>query len=264
MKKNLSLLLLLIVTVAFIADDANKKLNGAYQRNSYKFGDMKDWEIQKDQKITKIFADGYWITFYYDDKRPGIKIFSGAGGGTYTLKNNKYQETLDFYSWDSTAVGKTFELDYEVTNSSFKQFGFMNSEKYQNYAVNEKFDRISASSPLKNKKLEGVWEMTEGTWGGESRYGVGKYKDAKMVVIFQYPKMALAYYFPKTKTFDGAGLYSYQFDGKIFTEANEAYSWDENHIGTSNDFLIKFEGKTLTKTSSINKGYKEVYKKISK
>jgi hypothetical protein len=203
------------------------------------------------------------MSFFYDDKRPGNKIFNGAGGGTYKLKNGKYQETVDFYSWDSTAVGKTFELDYEVNKASFKQFGFMNSEKYQNYAVNEKFDRFTSTAPLKNKKLEGVWEMTEGTWGGESHFEVGKYKDTKMVVIFQYPKMALAYYFPKTKTFDGAGLYSYPFDGKKITETNEAYSWDEKHVGTSNDFTITFGENTLTKTSYTIKGFKEVYKRIN-
>ena len=126
----------------------------------------------------------------------------------------------------------------------------------------EKFERIIGQEALKNKKLEGVWEMTEGTWGGENRFGAGKYKDAKMVVIFQYPKMALAYFFPKTNTFDGAGLYTYQFDGKTFTETNEAYSWDEKHVGTRNNFNIKFDGNSFTKTSLTNKGFKEVYKKI--
>lgn len=265
MKKNLGLILLLIVVAAFIPYNATKKLNGAFQRNSYKSGDMKDWELQKEQKVAKIFADGYWMVFFYDDKRQGNKLFNGAGGGTYSLLNNgKYNESLDYYSWDSTAVGKTYSFNYKVNTKAFQQYGFIDSEKYQNYAINEKFDRIIGEEQLKNKDLEGVWEMTEGTWGGESRFGVGKYKDAKMVVIFQYPKMALAYYFPKTKTFDGAGLYTYQFDGKTFTETNEAYSWDEKHVGTRNDFMIKFDGNTLTKTSSTNKGYREVYKKISK
>lgn len=264
MKNILSLVFLLLFSVAFLADDPSNKINGAFERTSYKFGDMKEWGEDKDRKVVKIFRDGFWMVFYYDDHRPGKKLFDGAGGGTYQLVNGNYIEGHDFYSWDSTHVGQKVQLKYKIDANGFEQFGKINSEKYKNFQINEKLNRIKSTESLRNIALEGVWEMTEGTWGGESRFGVGKYKDAKMVVIYQYPKMALAYYFPKTKTFDGAGLYSYQFDGKTFTETNEAYSWDEKHVGESNDFMIKFDGNTFTKTSSTNKGYKEVYKKISK
>ncbi|MBK6976004.1 MAG: hypothetical protein IPH28_01865 [Cytophagaceae bacterium] len=262
MRKFVISVTILFLLFAFKNDDSITEINGAFLRKEFRFGDMKQWSQDQDRKVVKIFRDGYWMTFFYDDRRPNRKIFDGAGGGTYHLKDGKYVEKIDFYPWDSTAVGTEISLNYSVNEKGFQQFGKMNSEKYPNYDVNEKFERIIGQEALKNKKLEGVWEMTEGTWGGENRFGAGKYKDAKMVVIFQYPKMALAYFFPKTKTFDGAGLYTYQFDGKTFTETNEAYSWDEKHVGTRNNFNIKFDGNTFTKTSLTNKGFKEVYKKI--
>jgi hypothetical protein len=224
---------------------------------------MKDWELQKEQKVAKIFADGYWMVFFYDDKRQGNKLFNGAGGGTYSLlKNGKYNESLDYYSWDSTAVGKTYSFDYKVNTKAFKQYGFIDSEKYQHYAINEKFDRIIGKEQLKNNDLEGVWEMTEGTWGGKDKFGEGNLKNITARMIFQYPNMSTAQFSKEKKEFSGADLFSYQFDGTTFDQYCEAHSWDSSKVGTSRKFKIVVNGDSFTKTSDTWPGFKEVFKRI--
>lgn len=247
---------------AFIEKEPVSKLNGAYIRSEFKFGDMTEWGKDKDRKVVKIFRDGYYMVFYYDDHRPNRRLFDGAGGGTYEIIDGKYHEGHDFYSWDSTHVGQVTIMDYKVDANGYEQYGKINTAKYKDYQVTEKLSRIIPNEPLKNSQLEGVWEMTAGTWGGESKFGEGKYKGATARMIFQYPKMAVAFYNPKTKVFHGAGIYTYQFDGKNFTEYNEGYSWDSTHVGTTGKFLIKTDGKTFTKTSKSRPGFKEVFKRI--
>ena len=176
MRKIVSLFVLSILFLALKKDEPVSKINGAFQRKEYRFGNMKNWESDKLRKVLKIFSNGYWMVFFYDDHRPGRKIFDGAGGGTYQLKDGKYIENGDFYPWDPSSVGGQTYLKYTIKKGGFQQFGKMNSEKYPNYEVNENFERIFADEPLKNKALEGVWEMTEGTWGGVNKFGEGKYK----------------------------------------------------------------------------------------
>ncbi len=45
---------------------------------------------------------------------PMSKEFFGTGGGTYTLKNGKYTETIEYFPRDSTRVGVSLTFDAEV------------------------------------------------------------------------------------------------------------------------------------------------------
>ncbi|HEY0680668.1 MAG TPA: hypothetical protein VGD17_20455 [Chitinophagaceae bacterium] len=173
------------------------------------------------QTVLKIFKDGYWIAaFFGDPARP----FYGSGGGSFTVKNGKYVEKLDFYSWDSTAVGDVYTFDYTLNKDRYTQEGYMDSEKYKNYLIKEKFEKLNVREPLKNSQLEGVWFMRSGEWG-KDKLGEGIYKDVKVIKIFSYPRFAFAYYNDKTKSFVGAGGGTYQFDGTTLTENIEYWSW---------------------------------------
>ena len=215
----------LLLLTAFVTDEPVGKLNGAFRQTRFKFGNMTDWKPRDSTTVVKVFRDGYWLGAYFDDKRKGRRSFDGACGGTYELKNGKYLETIGFYSWDSTAVGKVFDFSYKISPAQYGQYGVMNSEKYKNYPINEDFEPVKTSEPLKNNGLEGVWFMQEGYWGGSSRFGEGKYKGFQVVKIFSYPMVVYAYYNPTTRKFDGAGGCRYQFDGKTLTETNEFWSW---------------------------------------
>ncbi len=231
--KQLLIFLFLMPALAFESDEPVGKLNGAFRQTKNKYGNMTEWKTRDSVTVIKVFRDGYWFGAFYDDKRQGRyderntgpASFNGACGGTYELKNGKYAEKVGFYSWDSTAVGNEFLFDYKISPKQYEQFGMMNSDKYKNYPINEVCERITATEPLKNNGLEGVWFMKEGYWGGQSRFGEGNYKDFEVVKIFSYPMVVYAYYNPKTNQFDGAGGAMYQFDGKTLTETNEFWSW---------------------------------------
>lgn len=254
--KKVGFLLILGMLCAFVADEPVSKLNGAYRQTRYKFGKMTKWQNRDSVRVIKVFKDGYWFSGWYADKRRGSKPFDGVGGGTYELKNGKYHEKIDYYSWDSTAVGKVLPMDYQVDRKAFKQTGFLNSEKYKNYEVSEVDERISPKEPLKNRELEGVWLMQEGTWGNTS-LGKGKYKGIKVVKIFSYPLVVYAYYNPKTRQFNGAGAGKYQYDGKTLTETNEFFSWDMTQTGVKNNFKVTKQGDKY-----IQEGWKGTLREV--
>ena len=240
MKKALIFSLLLFNLTALTRDEPVSKLNGAYRQVRYKYGPMKDWQSRDSVTVVKVFRDGYWMAAFYDDHRRGRSPFDGVGGGTYQLKDGKYVETLSYYSWDSTAVGKVYSFKYTLDQKQYEQYGVIDSDKYPNYPINEVMERVTAAEPLKDSSLEGVWFMKEGYWGGKNRFGEGKYKDFQVVKIFAYPMVVYAYYNPRTRQFDGAGGAMYQYDGQTLTETNEFWSWqaDGQRKGRKEQFKI--------------------------
>lgn len=49
--------------------------------------------------------------------------FSGTGGGTYTTKDGKYTENIEFFSRDVTRVGASLEFDYELKDNEWHHSG---------------------------------------------------------------------------------------------------------------------------------------------
>jgi len=264
MTRQLLLILLTALLLAFAADEPVQKLNGAFRQTKNKYGAMTEWKLRDSSTVVKVFQNGYWLSASFDDKRAGRPSFNGACGGTYALKDGKYVETVSFYSWDSTAVGNAFSFEYRISPKQYEQYGMMNSGKYKNYPINEISERITAAEPLKNNALEGVWFMKEGYWGGTSRFGEGKYKDFEVVKIFSYPMVVYAYYNPTTKKFDGAGGCRYQFDGKTLTETNEFWSWRPDGLrkGKVQQHQISLENGQFTQQGWEGK-LREVYAKAA-
>lgn len=54
---------------------------------------------------------------------PETKQFSGTGGGTYTLKDGKYTETIEFFSRDNSRVGKSLTFDNKLNGSDWLHSG---------------------------------------------------------------------------------------------------------------------------------------------
>ena len=49
---------------------------------------------------------------------PETKGFFGTGGGTYTFKDGKYTETIEFFSRDSSRIGAALTFDGKVDNGT--------------------------------------------------------------------------------------------------------------------------------------------------
>ncbi|MFN8343416.1 MAG: hypothetical protein U0X91_00325 [Spirosomataceae bacterium] len=240
--KKLLIVFLFFANRTFLGDESVSNLNGAYKMSKMKYGKDKEWVTADDRFNIKVFKDGYWFS---GSLKKGNKELNGLCGGTYNLSNGKYNEIVDFYSWDSTAVGSVYTMDYKISSKEFQQFGKMNSVKWPDYEVNEIRERAVAEVPLKNDGLEGVWLMQEGYWGGASRFGEGKYKGFTVMKIFAYPYTVYAYYDTKNKKFDGGGVCHYQFDGKVLTETNELWSWDMTRRGKVETHKITFQNGKL-------------------
>ena len=54
---------------------------------------------------------------------PQTKQFSGTGGGTYTLKNGNYTETIDFFSRDNSRVGRSLTFKADLTGTEWHHTG---------------------------------------------------------------------------------------------------------------------------------------------
>lgn len=54
---------------------------------------------------------------------PETKEFSGTGGGTYTFKDGKYTEHIEFFSRDSSRVGASLSFDGSVSGNVWTHKG---------------------------------------------------------------------------------------------------------------------------------------------
>ena len=54
---------------------------------------------------------------------PGTKQFMGTGGGTYTFKEGKYTEQIEFFSRDSNRVGSALTFDGRLENGDWHHSG---------------------------------------------------------------------------------------------------------------------------------------------
>ena len=54
---------------------------------------------------------------------PGKKQFSGTGGGSYTFKDGKYTENIEFFSRDNSRVGASLVFDGKLENGRWHHSG---------------------------------------------------------------------------------------------------------------------------------------------
>ena len=92
------------------------------------------WRItsrMQDGKLTPIHQTGTRQTyklltgtrFQWAAIDPGKKEFSGTGGGTYTFKNGKYTEAIEFFSRDSSRVGASLTFNGKLENGEWHHSG---------------------------------------------------------------------------------------------------------------------------------------------
>ncbi len=54
---------------------------------------------------------------------PGVKGFYGTGGGTYTAKDGKYVEKIEFFSRDNSRVGAALDFGWKLENGRWDHSG---------------------------------------------------------------------------------------------------------------------------------------------
>src|SRR5699024_10178010 len=93
-----------------------------------------DWRItgrMQDGKVQAIHQSGTRKTvkilsgtrFQWAAIDPGTKEFFGTGGGTYTFRNGKYTENIEFFSRDSSRVGASLTFDGKIESDGWHHSG---------------------------------------------------------------------------------------------------------------------------------------------
>lgn len=249
-----TIFLLLLILIGTPGD--SQPLEGAFRITKAQYGnDTVTAGRLMGENIIKIFKNGYWIAaFFGNPKRP----FSGCGGGTYETNDGKYKETLAYYSWDSTAVGRQYIFDYKLTPVSYMQTGYMESEKYPHFLIKEEFKKLESEVPLKNNSLEGVWQLQSAVVDSSGKSVPQPFEQIK---VYCYPRFAWAQYNLQTKQFIGAGGGSYQYDGKKLVEHIEYITYDLA-LGSDFSITVKDGGNGVIQQLGENGWTNETWKKL--
>ena len=72
------------------------------------------------RKTLKLLSKTRFQWFAID---PGVKGFYATGGGTYTVKDGKYTENIQFFSKDNNRVGTSLKFDHKLTNGRWEHTG---------------------------------------------------------------------------------------------------------------------------------------------
>lgn len=71
---------------------------------------------------------------------PGKKQFSGTGGGSYTFKDGKYTEHIEFFSRDNTRVGASLTFDGKLEDGKWHHSGLSSkgAKIYEVWGINNR------------------------------------------------------------------------------------------------------------------------------
>jgi len=102
------------------ADDGTGNLAGNWRIT----GRMSNGEMQQMQRGSRKTLKLLSATrFQWMAINPDTKEFFGTGGGTYTFKNGKYTEHIEFFSRDSSRVGASLSFEGSVNNNVWTHKG---------------------------------------------------------------------------------------------------------------------------------------------
>lgn len=101
-------------------DDGKKALAGNWRIT----GRMREGKIEqmplRARKTVKLLSG---TRFQWMAINTETKEFSGTGGGTYTFKDGKYTEHIEFFSRDSSRVGASLTFDGSINNKVWTHKG---------------------------------------------------------------------------------------------------------------------------------------------
>jgi hypothetical protein len=102
-------------------DDGGSGLAGLWKITARKQGDsLQQIHQTGTRKTVKILTS---TRFQWAAIDPGTKSFMGTGGGTYTFKDGKYSENIEFFSRDSSRVGSSLTFDGKLQNGDWHHSG---------------------------------------------------------------------------------------------------------------------------------------------
>ena len=107
----------------FVDDAANVPMAGAWhitERSNGGQGELVKIHQEGTRKTLKLLSKTRFQWFAID---PAVKGFYGTGGGTYTAKDGKYTENIQFFSKDNNRVGTSLKFDWKLDGGRWDHSG---------------------------------------------------------------------------------------------------------------------------------------------
>lgn len=102
-------------------DDGDAPLAGVWRISARKQGEnLVEIHQTGTRKTLKLVTGTYFQWFAID---PAENLFLGTGGGTYTFKEGKYIENIEFFSRDNNRVGASLSFDGEIQDEKWIHSG---------------------------------------------------------------------------------------------------------------------------------------------
>lgn len=116
-------------------DNNDSPLSGVWKITKRMQGDsLVPIQQRGTRKTLKILTGTRFQWFAID---PASNAFYGSGGGSYSFKNGKYVENIEFFSRDSTRVGASLSFNDHIQNGAWHHTG-LSSKGASIYEVWEK------------------------------------------------------------------------------------------------------------------------------
>ena len=174
-------------------------------------------ELGEEITITTIVIDGYLAETFYNQK---TNAFVKTFGGYWTVKDSVFSLTQEFSSSDSSSVGKTRDLIFDLKGDTIS---FKGSDKI--------WTRIDDG---KHGELNGAWLIS-----GRERDGAMQRRapgDRKTMKILSGSRFQWIAYNTATGKFSGTGGGTYTAKNGTYTEHIEFFSRDDSRVGASLSF----------------------------
>jgi len=177
----------------------------------------------------KIFSEGYFMFGHYGSDGAFIK----AGGGNYSVEGKKLNETLDFFTDDSTRVRKPLAYSYSLKKDE------LNIEaSIDGTTIKETWKKVDDSA----SELKGAWRfgarVNDDGVAGERR-GATPRQTIKILSGKHFQWAAFNY---ETKQFMGTGGGEYVKKDNQYTESIRFFSRDNSKVGISLTFECRLDG----------------------
>ena len=203
-----------------------------------------------DNTVYKIFTGNRFATIFYHQEN---NTFTGGGGGTYAIDGEQFTEHLEYFSFDTTAVGSSQTFSFEISDGILHQSGTLKTEKYPNYQIHEFYERVEpgASSLEDRHPLVGVWNIEEASYGGEKSDITAEY--GKVIKIFTPGHFYGVFFNPETGYFNGIAFGAWKPENdEEYTEVLKSYTWDNSAVGNVMTFNWRVEDDKFYQTGKIN------------
>ena len=223
-------LLFILLFLSICLFGQNKSITGVWEVTASSWtSDTKEFA---DCKMVKFITPSRWASIFY---RPDNGEVAGSVGGTYTYDGLNYVETIEYFTFDSSAVGTQQYFTLKLNDDGLMvQEGNIQTERFDMtyHAYYKKVDNLHDQRADQNF-ITGTWEMEKATWGENTRdeaFLTSRY--GRIIKLITPKYFYVAYFDTNKKAVGGVVFGTMSIDQDSFDEQLLSWSWDPTSIGS--------------------------------